>query len=180
MNHILHTFRCKPIPSRRSICRDLERRGTKFSYEIHNGRRAGNSLLEAIMSSAESLQLSKQCTDFLIRITCLGLEHPCNPDTNLPVLICEENCRIYQQIQAAEICRTIDDQLQRLSAVDPNEILINGYFNFDCTDPYTYFLTNITEADPDNCTYLFSTEAEGETYLIHDKGLAEQRDESNS
>ena len=169
MTHFPAPCRCQLIPSRQSSCRDQERRGTNTSYDVHRFIEIGeiNAFLEVINFSARIHKVSEQCIDLLLHIICLGLEHPCNPESNLPVLICEENCRIYQRIQAAQICHVIDEQILELTIVNPENALTKAYFTFDCTDPSTYSIENITEADPDICTHLFSAKAEGKSRLVY-------------
>lgn len=122
-----------------------------------------DAAFEALFFVAGREHFSDQCIDLLIHLACLGAERPCNPENNLPILVCEESCRVYKRVQAARLCQAIDEQFQEVAMFTTSDrvmLLFSLYYDFDCTDPSTYFFENITEADPHNCTNLFSPETE--------------------
>ena len=127
--------------------------------------RASDGVIEVLLFLARE-QATELCIDLVTHIACLFSERPCNPQNSLPILICEESCRIYQQITAAGLCQDLIDHFSEIvTSTDNNmfQAIYSVYLNFDCTDPSTYFFENITEADPNNCTNLFSLEAESKS-----------------
>ena len=138
---------------------------------------ASDGFIEVLLFLARREQATEQCIDLSIHIACLFSERPCNPQNNLPILVCEESCRIYQRITAAGLCQDLIDHFSEIVTSTDNNMFQAIYslvLNFDCTDPSTYFFENITEADPNNCTNLFSLESESKLALIACKNNCKQ------
>lgn len=150
------------------MCRTLNGRGTTFAYPIilRSINSVDDDSLQAISFIARSGDppVSDECVDVLLQVICLGLAPPCNPETGLPVLICERSCRVYEQIVVPDICSVLLVRVQELVAVTPSsetfQGIINAFYNFDCKDPTTYFFMNVTQPDPTICINLLPAEKE--------------------
>jgi hypothetical protein len=94
---------------------------------------------------------------------CLISAPPCNPETSLPVEICEESCELYQHITAAQLCRVTEELLLQTSNNVQFTDLVDIFINFSCSEPSTYLLDNVYsgQTDLDVCTGLFSAEDRG-------------------
>ncbi len=165
---VMWSFRCElSTESYRSTCRDLlsishaspQLLDTRFPFD--------NNAVEKlkVLSMIGELPISAKCLDVLVHILCIIITPPCGPDTGLPVLICEESCRLYEQIKEAGICDAVDErseQLAMFSNIEDFLTLVTAFKQFDCSNPATYFFINVTNPDPNLCTSLISPEFEGE------------------
>ena len=80
--------------------------------------------------------------------------------------VCEENCKLHQQVREAQLCDIVDKILLESIPASSNEgliRLINTQFSFNCSDPNSYLFENVQEdlTDLDTCTHIFSPELEG-------------------
>ena len=157
-------------------CKTLGGRGTAYSLpeptreQLLSINTLDDGLIEAAIFFGMRDNVPPACIDVVAHLICLIAAPPCNPNTSLPALICEENCRIYQQVRAADICRQVDD-FATSSASPINGALLDHilelvalYLNFNCSDPSTYLFVNetiVVQPDPDLCTNIFSPEHTG-------------------
>ena len=150
--------RCQLISNSTASCRDLAGRNTMYAYPPI-AITVSDLFIETIVSVLEEAEVSDECIDLYVHLSCLA-EPPCNPQTNLPVLICEESCKIFQQIRTEGFCKQVDEVVLRFST-GSSASMIESYLNLDCTNSSTYFLEKITQPDPTICTNLFAPEVRG-------------------
>lgn len=141
----------------------LKGRGNLYAFPrlLKTNAFIGDSLIGIVRSTAEDRDLRQLCIDIIVYFLCLVAAPPCNQDTSLPVLICNESCAIFKQALEENSCAEVDDYLIELRStlsIFAADVLIRAYFMFDCEDPSTYFFMNFTSYDSDICTELFSPE----------------------
>ena len=98
----------------------------------------GDAELDGFIDRLQGNEISNECIDGLLH-NCLSW-YPCNPETDLPLFICEESCIIYKQIIAAGFCQDIGDFIAMIS---DNQVLA---MNFNCA------ASIYLKYDPDTCT----------------------------
>ena len=151
------------------MCNMLGGRGTSYSYpmlkdfnfELDNEIITGLQLF----GKTSDLPISDRCLDLTLHILCSVSAPPCNADTGLLMLFCERSCRIHQQLKDNHICDEVGACLQELDEITVSQNFKNlakAYFEFNCSDPATYYFMNVTDSDPYLCTDLFSPEVKGE------------------
>lgn len=110
----------------------------------------------------ENNPVAQECIDILSHLLCTQSSPPCNPDSGLLMLICEDDCRLYNRVKEQGFCSEIDERARAL--LSHFMLAVELFKNFDCFDPTTYYHMNVTNPDPDICTGLFSPEVRGELY----------------
>ena len=148
--------RCQLISNSSASCRDLAGRNTMFAYPPIDDVPINDLFIETNTVLARDAGVSNECIDLYLHFVCL-VEPPCNPRTNLPVLICEESCEIFQQIRTEGFCQRVDELIPIFSMVQDLQLVLY----FDCSDSATYFGESITEPDPTICTNLFAPVVRG-------------------
>ena len=161
---LLHVRRCQPVAHDRLLCK-LQGRATCYGYEQTD--LIPGDLDDQLVTGLQVIgrsgnpPLSVECLDILTHLLCTQASPPCNPDSELLMLICEDDCRLFNQVKERGFCSEIDTRLEELS-VFSNDLsfknLFSKYNNLNCSDPATYYDVNITTFDPDICTGLFSPE----------------------
>lgn len=151
------------------MCKTLAGRSTTYALPIilKSIDSVDNIALQTISLIATSVPppIVNECLDIILQIICLFLAPPCNPETGLPVLICERNCKVFDDVVLPDFCSSIRVRVQALSATSSNPLfqdVVNAFSMFECTDPATYFSMNVTNPDSSNCTRLFSKALEGD------------------
>ena len=150
--------RCQLISDSKALCRDLAGRNTMYAYPPIVDS-VNDLLVGTIIRILEEAEVSDECINLYVHLSCLA-EPPCNPQTNLPVLICEESCKIFQQIRTEGFCEQVYDVVQIFST-ESNAQMIESLLNFDCNNSTNYFHESITEPDPTICTDMFAPEFRG-------------------
>ena len=95
----------------------------------------GDAELDGFIDRLQGNEISNECIDGLLHILCLSW-YPCNPETDLPLFICEESCIIYKKIIAAGFAKTV-------MIISDNQVLA---MNFNCA------ASIYLKYDPDTCT----------------------------
>ena len=162
--------RCKPLPLEQSLCNTLKGRGTPNGFRRVQRYGLSSNLGDIEFAGIKHFgkygdpQLSDKCLDLVLHIFCMQAAPPCNPVTGLPMLICEDSCRIFQQIQENRICSDVDKRLRDVYDVTLQlnfKILADAYFNYNCSDPTNYYFMNVTDPDPNLCTSVCTPTIEG-------------------
>ena len=120
-----------------------------------------NGVIGGVRAIAENINAPQECIDVLVYIMCLAAAPPCNQDTCLPVIICNDSCAAFKRLQTENLCDAENQRLRELGSSSPLssvQLLIDSYFRFDCEDPSSYFFMNFTSFDSDGCTDLFPPE----------------------
>lgn len=142
-------------------------RGTNSSYPQILRVKAleiNDVIIEALEIFQTFEKLSDQCIESFIYITCIAGAPPCDSETGLPVLICEDQCDLFNKVIDSNICHELDDSIQSFltsTLSDTLQGVVDVYYNFNCSDPATYFFANVTESDPNVCTSLYSPDIKG-------------------
>ena len=159
-----HLSRCRPTRDFRSLCRDTILNITHSYNQVLVPGPIGTDDIVTVIGFAGALNppIPDSCTDILAHLLCFISAPPCNSETNLPALICEEDCQLYRQIKEAGICDVVQERIEELVLFPALETILRAFLQFDCTDPTTYFFTNVTNPDPTLCTSLFSPDSERE------------------
>ncbi len=150
------------------MCRDLLSITHEYPQLIKTRHPVDDNDVEGFQTFSKIWEppIPDHCVDLFLHILCLAATPPCGPDTGLPIFICEENCRLYKQVEETGICDAIQDRFSQLtmtSDVPDLFTLSRAYMEFDCSDPATYFFRDsFTKSDPNLCIHIFSPEVEGE------------------
>ena len=113
--------------------------------------------ITAIVEALRNEGVSDVCIDFTVHLTCLT-RYPCNSETSLPLLLCENSCRLFDQVKAAGLCQDLEDTLIGLSMRSSELSMAIGFLtDFNCRE------SDFPEYDPNICTNLFSPEAESKS-----------------
>ena len=157
------------------MCTTAEGRGTSYGLSIRT-LLAGDPRLvlvndEAINGVIFFAQMgdppvSEECLSLALHVFCSLVVPPCNPATGLPMLYCENSCRLYNQLRENSICNELDI---RLNAAAERPIFASSrlisflmlYDSFNCSDPTSYFYMDVPNPDPELCTSMFTPDTEG-------------------
>ncbi len=160
------TYRCELTSNSKSTCRDLLSITHAFPTLLDTQFPLDDNVLDIlkILSMTGNSLLPEQCLDILLHLLCIVITPPCGSDTGLPVLICEGNCKLYNQIREAGICDAIENFLAQVTMLSDSQdlsTLSRAFTEFDCSNPATYFFTTITDQDSTLCIKIFSPDTEG-------------------
>ena len=102
----------------------------------------------------------KECTDFITHFFCLVAVPPCDPETGLPMRICNESCMALDRLLGVDYCRDLDNYIrgiQQTSTFPDLRIIVDRYFEIDCFNTSTYiFEPSVTAFSNQSCTHLFT------------------------
>lgn len=160
----MHKYSCEPIPEEYEQCRTLPGRGSTYYYPQFLPNLGG--VLEGLTVDISFLILTQfdpqpppECNDFARHVLCFVAVPPCEPETGLPLVVCNESCAAYKKLQSLDFCRVLDQHIravQNASTLRDFSVLVEKYFQLDCEDTSTYiFDPNITEFSSSTCAPLF-------------------------
>ena len=149
------------------MCRDILNISHTYGQTLDTQHPIDNNDVEGLIVLTSSLDplVPANCINILLHLICIAALPPCGPETGLPVLICEENCLLYQQIQEAGLCDAVEERFEVLKVVASSqdfEVITRAFLEFNCSDPATFLFMNVTNADSNMCTSIFSPDAESE------------------
>ena len=111
-----------------------------------------------------------ECITVARHILCFAAVPPCDPQSGLPMLICNESCEAYKRLLSVDFCQVLDDHIrtiQKASTVRAIRVLPDRYFEFECDDSSTYiFNPMITEFSCDTCLQVFEPNIQGMSNMM--------------
>ena len=169
-----HTHSCEPTPDEYSTCQALVGRGSTHYYPQFlpglDGVFEGFSVNVAIVVLRQFRPPPpEECIEFARHLMCLVAAPPCEADTGLPLVLCNETCEAYGRLLSVGYCQSLDEHIrsaQRTSLLSDFGVLADKYFEFNCSNVSTYiFDSNKTEFATSSCSQLFSPQTTGTVHV---------------
>ena len=92
---------------------------------------------------------------------CLVAVPPCDPETGLPMPVCNESCMAYEKLLGVDYCQDMDNNIRRIqqtSTFPDLRVIVDKYFKIDCYNSSTYiFEPTVTVFSAQSCTDLFTS-----------------------
>ena len=166
-NTIIHSrlHSCEPLPDDYAACKAITNRRSTHYYEhilpdIHNDIEGHAVDIGLAILQQFNPPPPQECTDFIAHFLCLVAVPPCDPETGLPMPVCNESCVAYERLLGVDYCRDLDDYIhgvQQSSTFPDLRAVVDRYFEIDCYNTSTYiFEPTVTTFSSQSCTHLFT------------------------